>query len=40
MTSGADKEAETEGIVFGSGFEERLHLDARDAQAIDGVITL
>lgn len=40
MASGADKAAETEGLVYGSGFEERLHLHTRGAQPVDGVITL
>jgi hypothetical protein len=37
---GPDKDAETEGIIYGSGFIERLLTRASRLDAVDGVITL
>jgi hypothetical protein len=38
--SGPDMSPETEAAVYGSGFEERLHLRAPGIEPVDGVITL
>ena len=40
LASGPDKDPETEGIVYSSGLEERLHTRAREITPADGVITL
>lgn len=38
--AGADMEAETEAILFSSGFEERLDTRLHRTASVDGVITL
>jgi hypothetical protein len=40
LASGPDKSPETEAAIYGSGFEERLHLRAPHLEPIDGVVTL